>query len=337
MRTIWRCFGGVSLLGVLAWALPAQAGDLALDVVDVRKIWDQAPHSAFTDLIRFRDAWWCAFREGQGHVSPDGRIRVLTSADGTDWQPAALLGSSRGDLRDPKLCLTPAGELMLTTAVARRAPDPESHHSLAWFSSDGRAWGSPVDMGDPNYWLWRVTWHQGTAYSIGYATGGERGVRLYASRDGRRFEALVPNLFDRGYPNETGVVFLPDETFVCLLRRDGEADSAQLGTARPPYTSWQWRDLGANVGGPVLIRLPDEAGSAAGQVLAAGRLYDGRVRTAVLAVDMDQGALRELANLPSSGDSSYPGLVWHAGQLWMSYYSSHEGPSSIYLARLRVK
>ena len=31
-----------------------------------------------------------------------------------------------------------------------------------------------------------------------------------------------------------------------------------------------------------------------------------------------------------------PGLVWHEGELWVSYYSSHEGSSRIYVARVRL-
>jgi hypothetical protein len=41
--------------------------------------------------------------------------------------------------------------------------------------------------------------------------------------------------------------------------------------------------------------------------------------------------------LPNGGDCSYPGLVWRDGQLWASYYSSHQGRTSIYLARIDVK
>jgi hypothetical protein len=41
--------------------------------------------------------------------------------------------------------------------------------------------------------------------------------------------------------------------------------------------------------------------------------------------------------LPSGGDTSYPGLVWREDQLRMSYYSSHEGKSAIYLARIELK
>jgi len=36
-------------------------------------------------------------------MSPDGALRVLTSADGETWASAALLSVAGGDLRDPKL------------------------------------------------------------------------------------------------------------------------------------------------------------------------------------------------------------------------------------------
>ncbi|MBT5884330.1 MAG: exo-alpha-sialidase, partial [Planctomycetaceae bacterium] len=32
----------------------------------------------------------------------------------------------------------------------------------------------------------------------------------------------------------------------------------------------------------------------------------------------------------------YPGLVMHNGLLWISYYSSHEQKTSIYLAKVRI-
>lgn len=59
-------------------------------LLSAKKIWDQAPHNAFTDLIRFQDRWFCVFREGQAHVSPDGALRVITSTDGEKWESAAL-------------------------------------------------------------------------------------------------------------------------------------------------------------------------------------------------------------------------------------------------------
>src|SRR5204862_5248618 len=137
-------------------------------------------------------------------------------------------------------------------------------------------------------------------------------------------------LFDDGQPNETSMIFRPDETALCLLRRDGNPGSAKLGTARPPYTEWQWKDLGAKIGGPHIIRLPD------GRIIAAVRLYDGGARTSLAWLDAGAGKLTEFLKLPSGGDTSYAGLAWHDGLLWVSYYSSHEGKAAIYLAKVRV-
>jgi len=52
------------------------------ELIEVRKIWDQATHSAFTDLIRFQGRWLCCFREATTHASKDGTIRIIESADG---------------------------------------------------------------------------------------------------------------------------------------------------------------------------------------------------------------------------------------------------------------
>src|SRR3954468_11809710 len=50
------------------------------EVIENRKIWDQGGHNAFTDLVRFKERWWCTFRESDGHVGVDGAIRIITSA-----------------------------------------------------------------------------------------------------------------------------------------------------------------------------------------------------------------------------------------------------------------
>jgi hypothetical protein len=300
------------------------------ELVEARKIWDRAPHSAFTDLARHNGRWWCVFREGQGHVSPDGALRVITSADGTAWESAALLKSPGEDLRDAKLCITPDGQLMLGGAGARREHKPESHQSYVWFSRDGHSWSEALPVADPNYWLWRVTWHKGACYGVGYDCRGESNVRLYRSQDGRSFQTLAASLFHEGYPNESSLLFLPDDTALCLLRRDGQPSNGLVGSAKPPYLDWTWKDTGRRIGGPQLLRLDD------GRLIAAVRLYDGRARTSLCWLDPASGRLDECLALPSGGDTSYAGLVLHDGLLWVSYYSSHEGKTSIYLAKVKI-
>lgn len=298
-------------------------------IVEVKKIWDQAPHNAFTDLVRFNDRWFCVFREGQGHVSADGSLRVLTSVDGDIWESAALIKSADSDLRDAKITVTPDGQLMLAGAGALHDTSIATHQSLAWFSKDGRTWSEKQEIGDPNFWLWRVTWHKDKAYGIGYGCGEDKSVRLYSSEDGKSFDTLVERLFDAGYPNETSMVFA-DDTAYCLLRRDGNPASGLLGISKAPFTTWEWKDLKTKIGGPHMIRLAD------GRFVAAVRLYDQKVRTSLCWLDPEAGTLSEFLPLPSGGDTSYAGLVLHDDLLWVSYYSSHEGKTNIYLAKVQI-
>jgi hypothetical protein len=303
----------------------------------VKVIGDRAAHNAFTDLIRFRGRWFCAFREGAGHAAGAGTIRVLVSEDGDQWQSAALLERKDVDLRDPKLSVTPDGRLMIVggAAVPASRRPVRDHYSVVSFSRDGKDWSAPVKVLDSWQWLWRVTWHKGTAYGVAYqwdpkapANATKYTCSLFRSGNGARYEKVT----DFQVPNATEATLAFDgDAMLCLQRRDGRPNTAMLGRSRPPYTDWTWKDLGVYFGGPNLLRAPD------GSWWAAGRLIEkGQPHTVVARLDVKAGVLRPLLTLPSGGDTSYPGLAWHGGQLWVSYYSSHEGKTRVYLARVRV-
>ena len=150
---------------LVSTAIAEDAG--RLELVESRRIWDKAPHNAFTDLIRFKDRWYCVFREGKGHVSPDGALRVITSLDGRQWESAALITSANSDLRDAKITVTPDGRLMLAGAEAMNKPVTHKHQSLVWFSEDGRNWTDKHEVGDRDNWLWRITWHKDKCLRVG--------------------------------------------------------------------------------------------------------------------------------------------------------------------------
>jgi hypothetical protein len=296
--------------------------------VEVRKIWDRAPHNAMTDLIRFDNRWICVFREGEDHISPDGRVRILRSGDGVEWDSAAVVGVPGLDLRDPKITRTPSGRLMLNAAAAYPSGAPQRHRSFVWFSGDGTAWSAPEIIGDPNIWLWRVSWHKDLAYGIGYRTVEPFGIRLYRSPDGLRYAVVADRIFTEDFPNEASMVFGKDATALCLLRRDAGKATARLGLSRPPYTDWTWKDLGARIGGPNMIRMPD------GRLLAAVRRYGKTPWTSLDWIDAEEGKMTQFLALPSGGDTSYAGLCLHEKALWVSYYSSHEGRASVYIAKV---
>jgi hypothetical protein len=324
----WLSHTAVVMAAALA-AAPLSAADLEL--LSVKKIWDKAPHNAFTDLIRHEGRFLCVFREGAKHVSPDGALRIIASKDGETWESLALITSKSGDLRDAKLCLKPDGMLSLGGASALHDQTKQRHQSFVWESKDGKTWSEATPVGDPDYWLWRSTWHGKDCYNVGYFTlRGGRKTRLYKSTDGKAFEAIVPEFQAESNPNEATIVFEPDGTARCLMLREEGSQSGLIGTAKAPYTQWTWKDLGTRIGGPNMIRLPN------GKWLAATRRHDGKVRTSLGWLDPDAGTLREALALPSAGDSSYAGLVWHDNMLWVSYYSTHEKKTSIYLAKVKI-
>ncbi len=320
----------LALLGA-ALAGTVQGGGKQLpQLVSVQKIWDKAPHNAFTDLIRWRDKWYCVFREGLGHVGGDGKLRVLESADGAAWEPVALLAEKGIDLRDPHLSVTPDDRLMVVAggSVYGGSTRLRSMQPRVAFSKDGRTWTPTRRVLSEGEWLWRVTWHKGRAYGVSYGTATKDwGVKLYRSKDGLKYD-LVTVLDVTGKPNEVTLRFQPNDEMLALVRREGGDTSGWIGSSRPPYQDWIWHEAKHRLGGPNFLRLPG------GSLWAASRSYPGGAKT-VLA-RMTRETYEPRLTLPSGGDTSYAGLVWHDGLLWVSYYSSHEGKSSIYLAKVRL-
>lgn len=311
-------------------------------LVSARKIWNGAQHNAFTDLIRFKGQWLCTFREADGHVRGNGQIRVVVSPEGEQWVSAALLKEEGVDLRDPKLSITPDNRLMLVMGGSvYQAKKLVERQPRTAFSKDGRAWTSPRRVLEKNDWLWRVTWHQGHAYGVAYTvptlppaqeTPAEWTLKLVESEDGVHFR-LVTRLEVPSRPNEATVRFLGNGDCVALVRREGlgpnSDKTASIGVSRAPYQVWQWKPAGLQIGGPNFIVLPD------GSMIAGGRQYGakpGEAKTFIGRMDLE--SVTPQLVLPSGGDCSYPGLAWHDGLLWVSYYSSHEGQTSIYLAKV---
>ena len=182
----------------------AEPMPIDVELIEVRRIWDLAPHNAFTDLIRWKSRFYCAFREARTHVSADGRIRVLVSKDGEDWLSAALLALDGYDLRDADLSVTREGKLMLLGGAAPRPAD-ESRvptGTFVSFSEDGLNWSWPRVAVEPGRWLWRVTWHKGRAYGMTYDASDDREghqLDLLVSDDGSRYETLLEGVHETGY------------------------------------------------------------------------------------------------------------------------------------------
>ncbi len=325
----------------------------------------------FPHLTRFRGSWYCAFREGDIHMNhPSGRCRLIRSSDGEQWETAMLFDWDGGDVRETRLSVTADNRLMANSSIYFVSEKPreigyssggspyESHYqldkagtpdddmepqvarqSVTWLSVDGENWGAvnacPTGI---NNWRWDAVWNNGMGYSVGYC-GRDRDGTLYRTRDGKSWRVLKRHFFPDGHGNEASLAFGHDGTAFCLLR--GGPSSAMLGIGESPfYQDWTWRhtsvafDSGdrsyeksdeyikGSLGGPNIIRLQN------GDLLAAGRV-SGTIN--VFRIDPDKALLIKCLELDGT---SYPGLVEHEGDIWVSYGVGDA--SEIYLSRVMI-
>ena len=295
-------------------------------LISVKRIWDKAPTNAFTDLCFFKNNFYCVFREGESRQSATSIVRILKSSDGDIWNPIAQIQVPQIDLRDPKINVTADGKLMLTACGA----GINGHQTIATFSRDGQQWTKPVPIGEPNMWLWRPTWNAETLYVVGLTVKKPWLTNLYKSEDGRQMQVLSPDFQKENRPTEAALTFPTPTQAVCIHRKDLGEKTATIGTSVFPFTEWNWEDTGLVIQSPELITLSN------GTILLACRLIDTAMETVLFSVDPGQNKFTKLLTLPSSRDQGYPGVVYANGHLWISYYSSHDRNTAVYLAKVKL-
>jgi hypothetical protein len=315
--------------------------------VSVSRIWDGAGHNAFPDLISYQNAFYCAFREGAGHIpnksAEDGMVRILRSKDGKNWTSIALLKKDGIDLRDPKLSITPSGKLMViiggsvyTHAGKRELKGRIPHVSFS--NSAGKKFSEPEKVTiDPAVapwgdWIWRVTWQGNTGYGMDYQIGpeernGPTNLYLLKTKNGKTFEKVSKVPLD-GFPNETTLRFDKAGTVYALTRRETGDQMGVLAKSKPPYTEWEQTKLKHRLGGPNFLFKEN------GEMIMGSRVYTATGAYTAFFKGDGYGQFTEVVKLPSSGDNSYPGMLIYKNDLWTVYYSSHEGKTSIYFAKI---
>lgn len=318
-------------------------------VFQVAKIWDHANDNAFTDLARYEEKFYCTFREADSHIidpsGVDGKIRVLVSDDGKKWRSFALFSMKGKDLRDPKLSRTPDGRLMLLTGASDWDKTRDKHLRgsepyVAFLDGETGKFSAfqPVKLDEkirsPYNWLWRVTWWRGAGYGVVYRTGGdhtfEKAAYLMKTTNGVDYSLVtkldVPTVDS---PNESAIAFTRSDEMVVLVRSDGNTNDGFIGRTVKPYTQWTWTKT-VRFGGPAIIPYTDD------QFVVVSRSYHYEKNHTTLYRLGRDNRLDAVTELPSHRDCAYAGMVFYDNKLWISYYSSHEGRASIYMATAPV-
>jgi hypothetical protein len=284
-------------------------------IENVRRVFDNGEHNAFTDMVRWRGKFWLTFRScPDGHmVFPTSSVIVLSSEDAKDWTEVHRFSVPQRDVRDPHFLIF-KDRLFLYTGtwwsgdgeLPRAEYDLNRHLGYGIHSGDGKTWSDPTPLeGTYGHYIWRAAAHDGKAYLC-----GRRKKNYHEEADGDS----VP----RGVES--------------AVSRSG-SQPAELVRATPPWKEKSRLDLPGYIGGPLLAKWGED-------YLVGGRQNtpEGPVTTLYW---LTGDTLTEFARLPSGGDNSYPGFVeLDKGHGLISWYSSHERDSegktitAIYLADL---
>ena len=338
---------------MVCYPAQATAGGLPkVKVTNVRRVFHNGQHNAFTDLIRFKGNFYLTFRScPDGHmVHPTSSIIILSSADTKQWKQVHRFSVEKRDTRDPHFLVFKDKLFVYTgtwysglTTLKSEDYDLNKHLGYAAWSEDGTNWHSPIMLeGTFGHYIWRANTFNGKAYLCGrrkknfaVAPRGEGPTvesAMLESDDGLIWNTCT--LFQEVRGDETAFQFEADGSIIAVGRRG--RDEAQLLRSKPLYTQWQRKELDRYVGGPLLIRW-------GGRYVVGGRktIGDRGPKTSMCWLVNDQ--LHEFAELPSGGDNSYPGFVEiNPSHAVMSWYSSHETDAegkaitAIYMADLEI-
>ena len=319
-------------------------------VSNVRRVFHNGEHNAFTDLIRWQGSYWLTFRScPDGHmVHPTASIIVLSSDDTQQWEVQYRFSVPKRDTRDPHF-LAFQDKLFVYTGtwysgdgtLPRDQYDLNKHLGYAAWTVDGRSWNGPRLLeGTYGHYIWRAATRDGTAYLCGRRNrdfaqvSGERDLvqsAMLESDDGLVWK--FHSLFQENRGDETAFLFEDDGSLMAISRSGSRP--AQLVQSKPPYTEWTRKDLSQYIGGPLLVRWGD-------RWLVGGRQSTSSGPRTTLYWLVDE-QLHKVAELPSGGDNSYPGFVaFSSTRGVVSWYSSHEKDehgatiTAIYMADLEV-
>ncbi len=344
-----------SLLLVTCSLLSSPAETPQVEVRNVRRVFHNGEHNAFTDLSRFHGQLYLAFRScPDGHlVSSTASVIILRSADeGATWEQVHRFSVPDRDTRDPHF-LVFHDRLFVYTGTWWSGPGPlpreqyemNLHLGYAAWSDDGAKWNSPVMLeGTFGHYIWRAAASGGRAFLCGRR---KPDFSVGPKGEGRRIQSLMLEsddgliwrkraFFAEEAGDETAFLFENDGS-VLAIGRHGGGENALLIRSRPPYKEWSREPLDWPLGGPLVVKWGD-------RIIVGGRKTTKDKGPKTSLSWLVDGHLKEFAELPSGGDNSYPGFVaLSPTRALVSYYSSHEKDAegrtitAVYLAELSLK
>ncbi len=299
--------------------------------MEVKCVWWDGYHNAFTDIARFKNSFYITFRHATKHA-PEGRgeIYVISSKNAKNWN---LIQKFPGlpDSRDPKLFIFRKKLGVLFFAVSDH-PEFFRHWVSAYisYSEDGKNFSKPIKIENYNLRFWRIRNYKNVIYATTCRSMPEdRGTFLFRSEDGVKFD-YVSTIVKEDHANEADLLFEGDTCYAFVRRED--CKTPVIAISKYPFEKWERYTMNLIVRGPHIFKFKNK-------IYCSGRIFlrpdekiysyiknetDCTPKTAIMELDTKNMILKPAVILPSGGDTSYCGSIIYEGRLYISYYSQHE-------------
>ena len=297
---------------------------------EIRTVRADGQHNAFTALARFHGQLWLAFRSAKDHNSGDGDIVILRSADGKSWSEAKRLSVVPDD-RDPQFLATDKRLFLYDAAMT--GPELVTY---ATFTDDGETWSPPQPVYEPRFIIWKPCEFGGKFYSAAHkkdeVSGGKgREVHFVVSDDGLAWRK-ISTIRAGNWESETTLHFAPTGRATAFLRQKYGSPPAAIFTAEPPYTDWKYRTPDVNHFSGHSVH------TFRGVTYLFSRTMDyGKKTSGCMIYTFADDKLAPYCELPAGGDCAYAEAVEDGNDMLVSYYSSYEGKTNVYLAVVPLK
>ncbi len=335
---------------------------------------DEKSHSAFTDLFKFQDKFYLVFRNGAKHLSPEGKIVVMSSVDAKDWVLVHTFHMGDKDLRDPKLFLWAGKLCCLFVASVRdvfdRQGDLDTFYSVMGeeipeLVSPQCNWSEP-ELLIPGLVAWRPKHHNGKLYIPAWKHGSEMPGSLKVTEENRgrliskygknwqlwlyTFDASVMDgkaskalLHSGNFVNESEIQF-DGKGRAIILARCEFSNGVVFTSEKEPYADWAAMKSNRRLACPAAIALPDGSGTMNSWREVWRETRNPENWDEALMVSLHRGEkydhrYDECCPLfqEVNIDCGYPGLAWKDEKtLLISYYLGTGLTSNIWVSELKI-
>ncbi len=296
------------------------------------------------DVVRHEGRVFLAFRTARNHFADKNAIvHVVSSADEQSWdfESSFTMGT---DLREPRLLSFDGMLFLYISLLGENALDFEPQGLVVTQYNGPEDWTETQNILDDNFIAWRTKTIDGVPYMLAYTggesvydpEGGAMEVHWLTTEDGYEWEPVVPGqpVVMEGGCSETDFEFLDNGDLVAVCRNEkGDEDGWGSKICRAPANdlgAWECVPDKKKYDSPLVFKHNSEIYLIGRRNLNINGHYDlgwnhlpeairflmyeldywtHQKRTTLWRVDPTALSVKFIVDLPSRGDTCFPGLI----------------------------